>query len=226
MASQESPEWAEFWAERWREDRIGFHKDVVNPNLVRHADQFLNPGDRVFVPLCGKSLDLIWLEREGYQVIGIEVVEKAVIDFHLEQAREYRVVKRPDHERYESGSITTIRGDALAVDRDAVGDFDAVYDRASFIALPPKLRVEFAQRLTSWIEPGQRMLLVAIDYPQPELEGPPFSVPEDELRRHFEPHFDLTLVDRRDVLDSESRWRERGLTRLEEWVWRLTRRAD
>ena len=74
------------WSSRWDEDRIGFHAVRPNPFLLQywqHLDE-IKP-KRCLVPLCGKSLDLVWLSEKIETVIGVELVEKAVLDFFREQ---------------------------------------------------------------------------------------------------------------------------------------------
>jgi len=76
----------EFWHKRWQEKRTGFHQSEVNPLLIKHFSALRLPiGSRVLVPLCGKSVDMMWLVNEGYNVVGVELVETAVQDFFTEQ---------------------------------------------------------------------------------------------------------------------------------------------
>lgn len=51
---------SKFWQQRWQEERIGFHKSDVNPELIKHFSALALPfGSRVLVPLCGKSVDMV-----------------------------------------------------------------------------------------------------------------------------------------------------------------------
>ncbi len=62
----------QFWIEKWHANEIGFHQEDVNPYLQTWWDKLqINPGGTVFVPLCGKSRDMLWLLKQGYKVIGI-----------------------------------------------------------------------------------------------------------------------------------------------------------
>ena len=71
-----------FWQARWQRNQIGFHRQEVNPGLKKYWPTLqVAPGRCVFVPLCGKSLDLLWLAEQGYCVLGVELIEKAVVDF-------------------------------------------------------------------------------------------------------------------------------------------------
>ena len=56
----------DFWRERWENREIGFHRDAAHPYLTRFWPTLgIAPGSRVFVPLCGKSNDLLWLRPFG-----------------------------------------------------------------------------------------------------------------------------------------------------------------
>jgi len=72
---------AAFWHEKWQNKQIGFHLDDVNPLLVTHFDALgLQAGQTVFLPLCGKTLDIAWLLGNGFQVRGVELHEPAIIE--------------------------------------------------------------------------------------------------------------------------------------------------
>src|SRR5690606_23041648 len=68
-----------------------------------------------------------------------------------------------------------------------VGTITAFYDRAAIVALPPELRPRYAEHLRTLAGEGAPGLVITFEYPQERMAGPPFSVPEDELRRHFAP---------------------------------------
>ncbi|MEA2773553.1 MAG: thiopurine S-methyltransferase, partial [Acetobacteraceae bacterium] len=75
----------EFWRDRWFRGQIGFHQPAVERYLEEHwADLDTVKGSCVFVPLCGKSLDLLWLRDIGHGVIGVELSDIAVQAFCME----------------------------------------------------------------------------------------------------------------------------------------------
>ena len=79
---------ADFWHARWANNQIGFHLDEINPYLMRHLSRLrLQAGERILVPLCGKTLDLAWLAAQGLEVLGVELSEKAVSDFFEEDRK-------------------------------------------------------------------------------------------------------------------------------------------
>jgi thiopurine S-methyltransferase len=169
----------QFWRERWAEGKIGFHEGKPNSFLLQFLARL--PGKRVLVPLCGKTDDLAYLASEGREVVGIELVEDAVKAFF----DEHNLTPTVDGNRYTSGPITLIASDVFAVDRKQLGVIDAIYDRAALIALPLELRPRYVAHLRAAVADTVPGLLVTIEYPQDLTEGPPFSVPEAEVRTYY-----------------------------------------
>ena len=214
-----------YWERRWREGRIGFHRGAVNQDLVRHAEAWLGEaaseggGCRILVPLCGKSLDLVYLASEGHEVVGVEVSEEAVVAFHDENSISPEIVDRPPFREYVSQVVSTRMGLTLRVgdffDLDPARDrFDAIYDRAALIALPPDLRRSYAQRLIDLLRPGGRLLLVGCRYRAEDMTGPPFSVEDEELVGHFASAGRWEKVEERDGGLDYPKLAERGLREL------------
>ncbi len=172
-----------FWKQAWSEGRIGFHEGAPNTFLTAHATRLT--GTRVLVPLCGKTEDLAFLASRGHEVIGVELVEDAVQAFFAEHGLQPNVEPRGPLTSYRAAGITIFAGDFFAVTPDHVGTIDAVYDRAALIALPPDLRTRYIAHLKALAPAATPVLLVTLTYPQDKYEGPPFSVDEAEVRRHY-----------------------------------------
>lgn len=175
----------DFWAGRWREGRIAFHEGAPNAFLRAHAAA-LGSARRVLVPLCGKSEDLAFLAGLGHAVVGVELVEDAVRAFFDEHGLNPTVTPHGALTGYAHGAVTVLAGDFFATTRALLGPVDALYDRAALIALPEALRARYAAHLRALLPRGADGLVVTVEYPQEAMEGPPFSVPEAEVRRHFD----------------------------------------
>ncbi len=208
---------ANFWHKRWQENQIGFHQSDVHVYLTRHwACLELAADARVFAPLCGKSLDISWLAECGHTVVGVEISPIAVEDFFRAAGV---VAKRSKHEHFEiwqHENIEILCGNFFNLESDRLKGVSAVYDRASLIAFPPAMRVRYAQHLHRILEPDSRILLVTLEYAQAEMQGPPFAVMEDEVDELYSRHFDIKLLETTDVIDESPRWRQAGLTSLQE----------
>jgi thiopurine S-methyltransferase len=176
---------AKFWRERWDEGRIGFHEGKPNALLQRHVAA-LGAGRRVLVPLCGKSDDLAYLAAAGHAVVGVELVEDAARAFFAEHGLAPEASRAGDLTRLRAGAVEILAGDLFAARRDDVGAVDALYDRAALIAFPPEMRPRYVAHLRTLLAaPAVRGLLVSLEYPHGALEGPPFSVDDAEVRRHW-----------------------------------------
>ena len=206
------------WESRWQEDRIGFHLKEVNPFLIKFSDQLLfqNP-DRVFVPLCGKTLDLCWLTKKTNKVIGIELVKKAVLDFFTDNNIAYLVRQEENFQKFTSKFIDIYLGDFFELKPEDTPPFKAIYDRASIIALEELDRRKYVNHLIPFLDPAGRILLITLEYNQNQMKGPPYSVPREEIESLFSPLGSLKLLETCDVLDD--RFRKKGLTQLLEHVF-------
>lgn len=215
----------DFWLERWERGEIGFHQDELNPYLRQYwSDLHLARGSTVFVPLCGKSRDMLWLQSQGHEVLGVELSVIAVDAFFKENGLVPRQSASGRLEGYEANGIRILRGDFFDLSKDDLAHVSAVYDRASLIALPPEMRERYARHLVSILPPGIEILLITVDYPQPEMSGPPFAVSVNEVEALYREHAEVRLLAQKDVLEQNPRFKERGLSQLQESVFLLTLR--
>lgn len=213
----------EAWHARWSENRIGFHKAEVNDYLPAFlACLDLKPGDSVFVPLCGKSVDMGWLAAEGYRVIGVEISPIAVSAFFRENRLDFERERRSRFEIWRGAGIELLCGDFFDVGLDDLHGVTATFDRASLVAVPAAMRARYAQHLLAILPRGTPILLVTLEYAQHEMKGPPFSVLEDEVHSLFGHAFEIEPLSSREILDEEPHFRKKGLTRLTEKVFLLT----
>jgi thiopurine S-methyltransferase len=189
----------DFWRGRWRDNAIGFHQPAANPLLIRHLPALgLPAGARIFVPLCGKTLDMGWLLGEGFRVAGAELVESAVEQLFAELGREPRIEKLGRLTRHSAEGIDVFAGDIFDLSAERLGRVDAIYDRAALVALPEALRPPYAAHMTA-IADGAPQLLVSFDYDQRLMDGPPFSVGAEEVRALYAGAYDVALLDSAEV---------------------------
>jgi thiopurine S-methyltransferase len=213
-----------FWIERWSKNEIGFHQSAVNQYLQSHWPRLgVAKGATVFVPLCGKSLDMIWLREQGYLVVGVEVARVAVREFFSEHKLKSQISVEPFFERWEAEGFTVLAGDLLEFSREDLPRIDAVFDRASLIAFPPDMRPRYVEKMRALVPRTATTLLVSLTYPQAEMKGPPFSVDEAEVRRLYSNQKIEKLFDE-DVLSrpENARFQERGITQMSEQVYRIS----
>ena len=217
----------EFWLERWRTAQIGFHQAETNSALVAHWSSLdLPKGSRVFVPLCGKSLDMVWLAGQGHSVTGVELSQIAIDEFFQE-------LSLTPEQREEGGFTITSAGpyelwcgDFFALPARPLAQMAAIYDRASLIALPSDLRREYAIKLSQLNRSGAPQLLLTIEYDQSAVPGPPFSVVETEVRELYEKAWEITELARGDTEIRNPKFLERGLEVVTGAVYQLRPRQE
>ncbi|TYT25421.1 thiopurine S-methyltransferase [Luteimonas viscosa] len=216
----------EFWHERWRGNRIGFHRDAPLPLLVSHWPSLgLPPGSRVCVPLCGKSLDMVWLAAQGHRVLGIELSRTAIEQFFAERGLLPTITTSPAGTHYAADAWELVQGDAFEIPAALLSDCAAVHDRAALIALPADMRATYATTLWTRLPGDCRALLVTLEYPETEKAGPPFPVGEAEVRTRFGEDWTVRLLERRDILANEPSFQGEGVSDLHTAVYRLDRKA-
>jgi thiopurine S-methyltransferase len=215
----------EFWHARWEAGQIGFHQPEIHVFLRQLWPRLGLPGgERVFVPLCGKSLDMLWLLEQGQRVLGVEISPLAVAAFFQENGLHAEIHDQEGFQRWRLDELELWCGDYFDLRPEHLAGIGAVYDRASLIALPPEMRRRYADHLASLLAPGTAVLLITLTYPQTQMAGPPFAVIEAEVRALFGADFAVEWLETKDILDAEPHLRARGLTDLLEQAWRLVRR--
>lgn len=215
----------EFWLERWERNEIGFHQNDINPYLHQYWHELhAAKGGEVFVPLCGKSRDMLWLSEHGHKVLGVELSPIAVQAFFDENNLSSRRSSDGKFASCESEGIRILCGDFFDLTREDVASVSAVYDRASLIALPPEMRKRYAGHMADILPRGTQIFLITFDYPQHEMQGPPFAVSRDEVEALYREYADVRLLAQVDVLEQNPRFRERGISRMLESIFLLTLR--
>ena len=216
---------AAYWQSHWQRGETGWHRDEVMPLLQKHWPGIdPAPGARVGVPLCGKTLDMPWLAAQGHDVLGIEVAAEGIAAFFAEQGLDDDTVDTPAGRLHRAGAIDILQADVFEVDAATLANCRHVYDRAALIALPPELRRRYADTFYARLPSGCRGLLITLEYPQHEKAGPPFSVGEDEVHALFSPDWDVTLLERRDILAQQPAFVAEGVGALHTTVYRLDKR--
>ncbi|PTR10639.1 thiopurine S-methyltransferase [Nitrosospira sp. Nsp5] len=213
----------DYWLERWKREETGFHQDEINPYLRQYWRELHPvPGSEVFVPLCGKSRDMLWLRKQGHTVLGVEWSAMAVQAFFKENGYTAHHVTGEKFDCYEADGIRILCGDFFDLNKDDLAKAGAVYDRASLVALPPEMRERYVRHLLGILPPAIQILLVTFDYPQPEMEGPPFAVSPGEVEALYHKQAEIRLLAQPDILAQEPRFQKRGLSRLRENIFLLT----
>jgi thiopurine S-methyltransferase len=214
-----------FWLERWQKADTGFHQAAAHDFLERHWPALGVPkGAQVLVPLCGKSLDMVWLADHGHDVVGTELAAVAVDQFFAERSRTPAAVIQGAFTVKRAGPYEIWCGDHLQLNADVTRRTVGVFDRAALVAMPRVLQRDYAAQLAALTPSGVPVLLITLDYDPSEMEGPPFPISPQRVEELFGDHFRITLLEKRDGLSASQNLKRRGVSRLDETAWKLVRR--
>jgi len=225
----------DFWLQRWQNEETGFHQESLNPYLAHfYGDKGpaleKRKNQKVFVPLCGKSMDMLWLAQNGYEVLGIECSEIAVKDFFEMHDLDYQIIEEKVFKRYiaEASSegrcrIEILLGDFFDLSVNDLAGVTDIFDRASMIALPGEMRFEYSETMSRLQASGLRTLLITLTYPHGEMDGPPFSVTDEELNDYYGEDFKIDKLMAKNIIAEEPSFQSRGVSELMETAYKLTR---
>ncbi len=208
-----------FWLEKWQANQIGFHLAEFHPLLQKYCAEIYTGTSSVFVPLCGKTNDMLFLQSQGFCVIGNELIDIAAQEFfadknqNLQDAPEIQkipeIVKQANFTSYRQQKVEILVGDFFDLSQALLSGFSGIYDRAALIALPKEIRGNYIAHLRQ-IVPKAKMLLITLDYDQQIMSGPPFSVDENEVNELFS-FANIKLLHRRDIIEQEPHFKSKGL---------------
>jgi len=215
--------------------------------LTKYVDQLIAaPGStsdnscvntRVFVPLCGKTIDLAYLTTKAAHVVGVEGIRIAIEQFAQEQSQLNVVETAPidGFEKFDGSKITLLKGDYFRLDatKHTDGQFGAIFDRASLVAIEPNLRRDYVQILNNLLQPEGKILLAVLERrgtDEAMKRGPPYSVSETNVKTLFEESDWVDSVDLLETTDQleirpEDRSRFEGLDQLLEKVYLIKKKA-
>ncbi|MBE29393.1 thiopurine S-methyltransferase [bacterium] len=210
------------WISRWESNRIGWHAEQVNRHLIQYLDRFdLSTGESIFVPLCGKTNDMLYLLESNLKVIGVEMSSIAIEQFFSENHLDYVVSKADKFILYEGAGIKLYCGDFFDLKLKHLENVRAIYDRASLIALNENLRQKYVKHLSDIIDFDARILLLTLNYPQHQRSGPPFAVSKEEVDQIFNGSFDIQELYFIEDIENEPMFQNLGVDFVEKAVYLL-----
>lgn len=213
-----------FWIDRWTRGDTGFHQKAAHDLLVKHWPAIgVKPGTAVFVPLCGRTIDMAWLADQGLRVIGSELSEVAVEGFFADRGLTPDKETVGAHVRWRAGPFELWTGDHFALPSTVTAGIAAAYDRAALVAMPPAMQKGYAAKLAELMPKGAAALLIALDFDGAKMPGPPFPISEREILSLFQGPFGIDVLEHRDGLEQSQNLKARGITALDEAAYRLRR---
>jgi len=210
---------AQFWLDKWEKQETGFHLSAIHPLLQKFYARVFRQKLGVFVPLCGKTSDLTLFAQKGSYTLGCELSDIAARAFFDSAGLKATERTFENFKSFKANNLEILVGDFFDLQRSQVKNCPTIYDRASLIALPSSMRVAYVAKLKSLFK-SARMLLITLQYPQAEMKGPPFSVPQSEVEDLFS-FASVTPLYAKNILEKEPKFAARGLSALEECVYMI-----
>lgn len=217
----------EFWHEAWaKAPEPGWQQKAYNRFLTRHwAATGAVPQETVFVPLCGRSLDMQWLREYGHHIVGIDLSVSALERFCEQQSIDAVCERDGELSVFRAPGWTLYAGDFFKLQSSHLSQVSRVFDRAALIAMPEDMREKYSAHLTAVLPGGVEMFLITISYDQEKMKGPPFSVPDAEVHRLYR-NFSASALESDSGPDALGNLRERGLDSLTETCFLLQPQVD
>jgi len=213
----------EYWFAKWKHNDIKFNQDEVNVYLQHYYSKLnLKECDPVFIPLCGKSIDMLWLLQKNHPIVGVELSPIACQSFFEENNLPYQLKTHNHFTIYYNSAITLYCGDFFELTKNLTGNIKAVYDRGGFIALPPKIQNRYVEHMITLLPAGSKVLMNTLDYDQQKAVGPPYSSPFATIKRLYEPHFNVDRLEHKPY-DVPEHLKAKGLQTAVHEVYLMTK---
>lgn len=214
-----------YWEQRWQEGRTGWDQEAASASLEHVWKKLdLSGNERVFVPFCGKSVDMLWLASQGHKVLGVEISRLAIDRFFEENNLQRRTEEHVDGTHHSAGAITIVECDIYAIDQQTLATCGAFYDRGALVAQDADQRADYISRVYPALPSGCNGLLLTLDYPQAQRAGPPFAVSPAEIEARFSPCWQINCLVNKDALADNPGFQEAGVDYLNAAAHQLIRR--
>lgn len=213
---------AKFWLDRWRRNDIGFHKEVVNPQLARWWPELgVDAGAPVLVPLCGKSRDMAWLAQRQQSVIGVELSALAIDAFYAESELAPAVDQVAEFTRYQAARNTILQGNLFDLTAPVIGEVGAVFDRGALVALEPNTRAAYVDHLLRVVAEDARLLVLVVEYDQQLVAGPPHCVYPEEIALLYGDRCEIELLESEPTSDVPPHFSAQGVGTIVNAAYRI-----
>lgn len=211
-----------YWLDKWKKNDIAFHEQCVNADLITYINELnLKPGDYIFVPLCGKTKDILWLAEKGFHVIGVELSLIACNDFFTELNTKPHITKQSNFTKYQYNNIELLCGDLFNLTSFDLPNIHAVYDCKALIALPSDLRKNYVDHIVACVGTKIRILLFTRET-NCQVKPPPFPVNQAEINLLYGSYFDVQLLKHTTMTDIPERLIKKGYLEMTESVYLIS----
>lgn len=215
-----------FWLERWQNNQIGFHQTQFNALLLEHWPALELPkGADVFVPLCGKSLDMRWLEQNEHRVIGVELAQVAIQTYFAEGQEVAQQTQLEGVAAFSGAQTTIFHSDLFSLTAPMLETVSGLFDRGALVAMPSDMRARYVDHLLRIVPDGCRILLLTFEYDQNLVAGPPHSVTPEEVQALYGGRCQVEKLDSVVTEQVPPHFQSQGVRQAVESVYRMTKQT-
>lgn len=215
---------AKFWLDLWQNNEIAFHKAEHNELLLDYWPRLGLPQNApVFVPMCGKSLDMRWLVNAGHSVVGVEIAPVAVQSYFSEADECVESCAVDRFVCYQSPSTSIYQGDFFDLTSPLLDGVQGLFDRGALVALPADMRFRYVDHLLRIVPERTKILLITFEYDQNLVSGPPHAVLPNEVEKLYGARCDIQLLESIVTSTLPARFAEQGVSPVTESVYLITK---
>lgn len=188
------------WRKSWQDgDSTFFHSDNLSPIFLKMKEEIINGKDhaKVFVPFCGKVLEMKWLAENGHVVVGVEVSEDGIKQFFEENKLPYitKEIQTVSGTLYECTDKTMCLKlyccSFYDFKPEVENNFDAVWDSAAFQASNKADRKQYVSIIHSVLKTNGKVFMAVDEFIQ--KEELPLDI--EEIKNNFDGKFSVEVTD-------------------------------
>ncbi|CAL8110762.1 unnamed protein product [Orchesella dallaii] len=212
MSDTQSKENLEYWENRYKKRNFEWHIEEVHPQLLKYLSKLTqleteetvegSKAKKFFVPLCGKTKDIPFLLKLGFEVFAVEAIDSVVQELINENNLELTFDEKRSIYHDKDEQLKIYCGDLFKCPIEEYGPFDCIWDRASFIALDYSFRPSYIDMMKRSVGYGSengvhnfRYLLQSVTYDKSNFAGPPRCVDAADIKEFFGLWADVTVLE-------------------------------
>ena len=168
----------DYWDEKYAENKTGWNIGYISTPIKNYIDQLTDTSLKILIPGAGNSYEAEYLWNKGFKNLFIlDISKQPLINFKK------RVTGFPDTHLIHKDFFET------------EGTFDLIIEQTFFCALDPKLRRNYAKKMSNLLSNKGKLVGLLFDF-ELTVEGPPFGGDKEEYITYFKDLFKIKILER------------------------------
>ncbi len=168
---------ADFWNNKYKNNKIGWDLAEVSPPLKVYFDQLENKEIKILIPGGGNSYEAEYLFNKGFENVFVVDVSKIALD-NIKK----RIPMFPDTQLIHANFF------------DLESTYDLVIEQTFFCAINPELRKKYATKMHLLLKPKGKLAGLLFDAVL-NNNHPPFGGDRNEYLEYFQPYFEIHTME-------------------------------